>query len=688
MVMKIKLSHEAVVRLLSFLVAVGLICYFLPSDDRTRFSYEINRPWGYSLLTAPFDIPVRLDSISAATIKDSIDAKFEPVYHRIDTLGTNMIATYAKRLNTTSGLHITASQKAALLNEIRSIYNSGIVDQTAYADISAGKMNSVRMLSNNVTVSVPTTGFRSARSAYAHLDSVFRNPEVHAAISATRLSDLLQPNIVADSVETERFRNELYQSALAPVGVIQQGERIIDRGDIITPQLYTILTTYEELTEEKGNKVVSDKFYPLAGRIAFLILLIGSLYAYLYFYRRDYFENIRVFMFLMMVITIFTLLAVGLSATFSYGLYLAPLTILTILVLVFLDSRTAFFTFLVTVLLCTFVSRFPLEFVLVQFIAGFTALVSLKELSRRSQLIRSAALVFVAYSVTYCTLEMMMNGNADKLTWSAIGCFGINAVFTSFAYILIFLFEKAFGFTSRVTLVELSDINNPVLRELSEECPGTFQHSMSVSNLASAAAHRIGANVQLVRTGALYHDIGKISNPAFFTENQHGVNPHDALDPVQSARIVISHVTEGLKRADKVKLPQRIRDFITEHHGRGTARYFYTTYCNAHPNEPVDESLFRYPGPNPRSRETSVLMMADAVEAASRSLADHTPEAISALVNRIIDTQIAEGLHNDSTLSFRDVKLIKDVFISRLRTMYHARVSYPEAVKPGAGAAK
>lgn len=684
----IKISHEAVVRLLSFLVAVGLICYFLPSDDRTRFSYEINRPWSYSLLTAPFDIPVRLDSVSAARIKDSIDAKFEPVYHRVDTIGTNMLNAYAKRLNSTPGVKIGYAQKNALLSEIKKMYAGGIVDLATYADISSGRMNSVRMLSNNVTVSVGTNEFRSARSAYAHLDSVFRNPDVHSAIAATRLSEYLQPNIVADSLETERFRNELYQSALAPVGVIQQGERIIDRGDIVSPQLFTILTTYEELVEERGSMVVADKFYPMAGRVAFLLLLIGSLYAYLYFYRRDYFLNVRVFMFLMLVVTIFTLLAVGLSATFSYGLYIVPLTIVTILVLVFLDSRTAFFTFLVTVLLCTFVSRFPLEFVLVQFIAGLTALVSLKELSRRSQLIRTAALVFVAYSVSYFAMELMLTGSAEKMSWGTVGCFGINAVFTSFAYILVFLFEKAFGFTSRVTLVELSDINNPLLRELSEECPGTFQHSMAVSNLASAAAHRIGANVQLVRTGALYHDIGKISNPAFFTENQHGVNPHDALDPIQSARIVVGHVPEGLKRAERAKLPQRIRDFITEHHGRGKARYFYTTYCNAHPNEPVDESLFRYPGPNPRSRETSVLMMADAVEAASRSLSSHTPEAISGLVNKIIDTQIAEGLHNDSTLSFRDVQEIKEVFISRLRTMYHSRISYPEAVKPASSAAK
>ncbi|MDE6309417.1 MAG: HDIG domain-containing protein, partial [Muribaculaceae bacterium] len=235
-------------------------------------------------------------------------------------------------------------------------------------------------------------------------------------------------------------------------------------------------------------------------------------------------------------------------------------------------------------------------------------------------------------------------------------------------------------------LVELSDINNSLLRQLSQECPGTFQHSMAVSNLASDAALNVGANVQLIRTGALYHDIGKLDNPAFFTENQHGVNPHSTLDPIQSAKIIIRHVTDGARRADKAKLPQVIKDFILQHHGRGTAKYFYNTYCNAHPDENVDSALFSYPGPNPQTRETSILMMADAVEAASRSLKDYTVESITALVNKIIDGQIADGLHSEAPITFRDVKKIKESFIKRLRTIYHARVAYPERKAPEATA--
>ena len=677
---KIKISNVALLRWSVFFAVVLIIFYFLPKSDQNRYRYEVNRPWSYNLLTAPFDIPVHLDSISAQNIKDSLDAHFEPVYFRDREVEKQIIEEYTRRLNENTQAPINAYQRSILLNELKKIYETGVVD---YSDLGSGNSVpvNVRMLADNVTVSVPSARFRSIRKAYTHLDSTITDPKIHAAITATKLSEILKPNIRPDSLETERFRNESYQSALAPIGVVQQGERIIDRGDIVTPQLYTILHTYEQMAVERGANMGTGRIYPALGRLLFLTVIFGALYIFLYFYRRDYYDSPSSMLFLMILIGVFTLFAFGMAGAFNSGLYMLPFTIVPITVLVFLDSRTAFYAHLTTVLLCTMVARFPLEFITMQFVAGTVALASIKEL-RRSQLIRTALYVFLAYAVTYVGLEVMQTGDIHRIAPRMFGYLAINAVFISFAYILIFLLEKTFGFTSRVTLVELSDINNPLLRELSEECPGTFQHSMAVSNLASAAAHRIGANVQLVRAGALYHDIGKISNPAFFTENQHGVNPHDALTPLQSARIVIGHVTDGVKRADKAKLPSGIRQFITEHHGRGKARFFYTTYCNQHPGEKVDEAPFTYPGPNPQSRETSILMMADAVEAASRSLSDHSPEAINNLVNRIIDTQISEGLHNDSPISFRDVNEIKDTFASRLRTMYHSRISYPEAVKP------
>lgn len=680
--MKSMPSRQLSLRILLFIAVVSVTVYFLPRSAENHYTFEEGRPWSYALLTAPFDIPIHLDSLSAAKVKDSIDTHFEPVFTRDLTAEKTIISDYTTRLNATKDLDITPAQRNQIIKEIRKVYENGIVDRDTYAKISSGKLPTVRFIHDNVAISIPTANYLSAFRAYEHLDSVLKDPNVRQAISATKLSQVLHPNILVDTVTSRRLLNESYQKAMAPVGVIQQGERIIDKGDIVTSRLATVLHTYEKIANERGNSAISQHYYPIAGQTLYMLILYGMLFAYLYIFRRDYFEDDRTVVFIVTLIGLFTLFAFAMQAGFSTGFYITPFTIVPILVLIFLDSRTAYFCHVILVLICSIVASFALEFIFMQFIAGVVAIDSLKDLSRRSQLIRTAALIFLAYTLSYVAIEVMQAGSLARTEGRIFGCFAINAILISFSYVLMFLLERVYGFTSRVTLVELSDINNPLLRELSEECPGTFNHSMAVSNLASAAASRIGANVQLVRTGALYHDIGKIKNPAFYTENQHGVNPHDALDPIQSARIVTGHVNEGLALAEKAKLPKVIRNFISEHHGAGKARYFYTTYCNAHPDEEVDPANFTYPGPNPQSKETSLLMMADSVEAASRSMTDHSPEAISALVNKIIDSQIAEGLHNESPISFRDVSTIKEVFAQRLRTMYHSRISYPELKKP------
>ncbi len=664
------------IKILLFIVSCVAIVYFMPRADENFYSYEVSRPWSYPLLTAPFDIPIHLDSVSARQMKDSIDSSFEPVYKRDRDREHTMINEYTARIDKAQGLPSNAKHK--IVNELNKVYSIGIVDQETFERMRSGALPSVRFVIDNVAVAAPTSGFLSPRRAYTIVDSALRSTPWHDIMMSTNISEALQPNIKYDSIENRRMIDELYQKAMAPVGVVQQGEKIINQGDIVTPRVFTILRTFEEISRERNTANVSERIYTIAGQMLYVTIVFGALYVFLYYFRPAYFNDTRRLSFIIMLITGFSLFAFAMSAAFTTGLYIAPLTILPVLLIIFLDSRVALLAHTAMILICALVATFPLEFIFVQYIAGVTAIASIKELSKRSQLVRAAVLVFLAYAVSYVAVEMIHTGALDKLSTRVFGCFAINAILISFAYFMVFIFEKVFGFTSRVTLVELSDINNKTLSELSEECPGTFQHSMAVSNLATVAAARIGANVQLVRAGALYHDIGKLSNPAFFTENQHGINPHDALDPMQSSRIVIGHVADGLKRAEKAKLPDVIKQFITEHHGAGKAKYFFNTYCNEHPGETVDEAPFTYPGPNPQSRETSILMMADAVEAASRSLTDHSADTIASLVNKIIDTQISEGLHNDSPISFRDVKAIKDSFISRLRTMYHSRVSYPE----------
>lgn len=667
-------SKKTIIRSLMFIISVGIILYFLPRKNERQYLYEVNRPWSYSLLTAPFDIPIQLDSIRVQEVKDSINNVFIPVYKRNNDDSKAAIDAYSLALNANQSVSIY--EKAKLINALKEVYNNGIVDLNTYNTITSGKLSRMRFIDGNRIINKSTNNLLSAKKAYTTIDSLLKSESLNTSIAATELSKFLAPNISYDSIESNRLYQDICQKAMAPIGIIQNGERIIDRGEKVTPQLYTILQTYEQMLQErKANK--HQQIYPVLGQLLFVIILLSALFYYLYFMRNELFANTRAMLFIMLMVVGFVVFSVAMKNTFANGLYLVPFTIIAIMMVVFFDSRTALFCLIIETMLCSCIANVAFEFIFVQFIAGVTAIYSLKELTRRSQLIQTAFLVFTAYSLSYIAVEVISSGTISGIDLRIFGIFAINSVLISFAYILIFVFEKLFGFTSIVTLVELSDINNPLLRELSEECPGTFQHSLSVSNLAYEAAHRIGANAQLVRAGALYHDIGKITNPAFFTENQHGVNPHDALNPLQSARIVIAHVTDGLKRAEKAKLPSVIKDFISEHHGCGKAKYFYNTYCNQHPDEEVDTASFIYPGPNPKSKETSILMMADTVEAASRSLPDHTPEAIENLVNRLIDSQIADGLHNDSLLSFKDVREIKESFISRLRTMYHARISYP-----------
>lgn len=654
-----------------FVVATAIVVYFMPGDSKHKYTYELNRPWNYELLTAPFDIPVYRDSATVNHMIDSIDRVMVPIF-KVDESAEARVTAVVR-----GSKDLSDATRRRLLDVIGRIYAGGVIDASTASIIARGDLPEVKFNVDNVNVARPTASFLSQRDAYALIDSIFRENPERGRIQALGLSSVLNPNVIEDTRATEQYRENLLQPIVAAVGVIQQGERIIDRGDRVSPQLFQVLKSYELALEKVGNHDRNRQVYTILGQVMFVVCLFGLLYIYFGFYFPATLHSVKRMLSVVLLMVVFFLFAAAMSKTITSGLYIVPLAILPIVVQVFFDARTAFFTFVLEVLMCAVLASFQLEFVFLEILAGTVVIFSLKELSKRSELLRSALLAFFTYVAGYVAVELMSAGSLTAMSGRLLGYFAINAVLISFAYILIFVVEKTFGMTSVVTLVELSDINNPLLRDLSRECPGTFQHSMAVSNLASEAAHKIGANVQLVRAGALYHDIGKIDNPAFFTENQYGINPHDALSPVQSARIIIGHVTDGIKRADKFKLPAVIKDFILQHHGRGKAKYFYMKEQQLHPGEEIDPAPFTYPGPNPQTAEASLLMMADAVEAASRSLTDHSEAAIAELVNRLVDQQVVEGYHNDSPLSFRDVGLIKDTFIKRLRSMYHGRVSYP-----------
>jgi len=674
-----KLSKGGVaMRLVICLVAAVVITYFYPHPESSHYNYELNRPWNYAKLIAPFDIPVHADSATILAAKDSLESSFVPVYQ----ISQLMIDSIVDQLPKIPG----TNYRNELASRLRKIYAAGVVDGVTKDKVNEGMLPKVRILDKNVLSEMSTSHFTSPRDIYLLLDTVISDPGLHEYFASSNLPNILRPNIIYNDVESQRHYNYDYLTLTADRGVIQQGQTVIDKGAIVTSQDFTNLRTYEMMLEASITKDGKSDWLMLFGQFVYVAMLLTILFFYLLSYNKKIYNDYRSFIFVILLITVFFIISLILNTVASSGIYIAPLAIVPVLMLVFFDGRTALMVSVVLTMICAAITSFPLEFIFLQLCAAGAAVYSLRELSQRSQLLRTAGFVAAAYLLSYLSLELLMNGTFEGFSWRMVVYLAVNAALTSMAYVLMSAIEHMFGFISVVTLVELADTNNVLLRKLNDECPGTFQHSLSVSNLAADAAKRIGANEQLVRAGALYHDVGKLSNPAFFTENQHGVNPHDALPPEKSANIVINHVTDGLRRADKAGLPSVIKDFISEHHGRGKAKYFYYTYCKLHPDEDVDPAPFTYPGPNPRSRETSVLMMADAVEAASRSLREHTPQAITELVNKIIDGQIAEGLFDESPIAFRDIPVIKEAFIKRLKTIYHSRIVYPDAPK-NAGAA-
>ncbi|MBR2146300.1 MAG: HDIG domain-containing protein [Muribaculaceae bacterium] len=669
-----------IISMLLITFTVGSLSIFFGGGSEDTLVYNEGRPWNYPKLIAPFDIPIEYDSVSTKRIKDSIDSNFAPIFTVNEEVKTSSLSNINTSLSHISG--ITGSTKSKINKAVEQLYEAGIIDNTTKAMINDKHIKQVRVINGqgNESRNVDVTELKSAMEAYSYLDSVVLTGAAQGKEVSQLIYNNLTPSLKYDSVRSNALLEDAYKMSLAPHGMKLSGERIIDYGEIVTPQTYTLLQTYERLSAERNVNTQKMRF-SVIGNIVVLFLLMFVLYLYIRIMHNSTYQSLRHMVFLLCFVMVFVLL-VYLIAHLRAGLmYLIPFALVPIIITVFFNIPLAFFTHMVVVLICSFVAPDASDFIIMQFLAGIIAILSIKGLMQRSQLVVCAMLIFVCYTITYAAQYVARNGTLTGLDWHVILYFAVNSIVLSFAYFGIFIVEKIFGFTSQVTLVELSDINNPVLQELSENCPGTFQHSLQVATLAGEAARKVGANVQLVRAGALYHDIGKIDNPAFFSENQSGVNPHDVLQPKQSASIVISHVTDGIKRAEKAGLPQVLRDLIAQHHGRGKTRYFYNMALKQSATGNVDPEPFTYPGPNPQSKEAAILMMADSCEAATKSLVVPNEENITNLVNKIIDTQVDEGMFNESPISFKDISDVKASLIKRLLTFYHTRVSYPEDVK-------
>lgn len=666
---------------LIFIATVSVIVYFLPNEGKFNYQFDINKPWKYGLLQASFDFPIYKNDIQVQKEQDSILADYQPYFQIDKEAEKNVLSKLREDYNKTLRHSLPGTDYVRYIERtLKALYEDGIIAGNDLKRMEEDSIIAIRLVDKNVATSRFIDQLYTVKEAYEYLLNADTTHYKKKILQQCNLNDYITPNLVYDEEKSEAAQKDLLSNISWANGFVLNGQKIIDRGEIVDEQTYNILESLRKEWEKRSDSV-QEKRLTLAGQILYVGIFLFCFMAYLELFRADYYERKGTLTLLFALIVFFPVLSSIMVEQNLSSIYVVPFAMIPIIVRVFLDSRTAFMAHVTIILLCSITLRFPHEFILLQVVAGMVAIYSLRELSQRSQLLRTALVVFISYALLYFAFELIHEDDLTKLNTRMYIYFMINGILLLFAYPLLFLLEKIFGFTSDVTLMELSNINNSLLREMSEVAPGTFQHSLQMANLAAAAANKIGGKSQLVRTGALYHDIGKMVNPAFFTENQSGVNPHKSLSYEQSAQVIISHITDGLKLAEKHNLPKVIKDFISTHHGRGLTKYFYISYKNEHPDEEVDQEKFRYPGPNPFTKEQAVLMMADSVEAASRSLPEYTEESISTLVDKIIDTQVSEGYFKECPITFKDIATVKALFKEKLKTMYHTRISYPELRK-------
>lgn len=660
-------------------ITVAIIVWFLPRNEGRMYRYDVGKPWMYGSVIAKFDFPIYKTDEAIKHEQDSLLKHFQPYYSLNPLIEKKQVERFLHDYE--QGINGLPKEYVGIVaRQMQEIYQTGIINTNEYNNIFKDSTSMIRFVSGKNAKSLKVSSFYSTIAAYEHIFANEKLAAQRAILSRCNLNNYIEANIVYDKEKSDAEKNDLLSSIPLASGMVMSGQKIIDRGEIVNDYTCRVLNSFDK--EMKRRSSTQDEIMTtFIGQILFVLILVMMFTSYLTLFRKDYFEKPRSITMLYTMITLFPILVSMMMKHNFFSVYIIPFAMAAIFVRVFMDSRTAFITHVTMILICAAAVKYQYEFIIVQLASGLVAIYSLRELSKRSQIFITAILVTISSCIVYLALQLMQDNQVFNIDPSMYTYFIINGIFLLLSYPMMYLIEKMFGFISNVTLFELSNTNKGLLRNLSEIAPGTFQHSITVGNLAAEIANRIHANSLLVRTGALYHDIGKMTNPVFFTENQAGVNPHDQLSDLESAQIIISHVTEGLKLAEKFNLPGIIKDFISTHHGTGLTKYFYINYCNEHPDEQVDKEMFQYPGPNPFTREQAILMMADTVEAASRSLNEYTEESISTLTNKLIDSQVAGGFFRECPITFRDIALAKSVLIERLKSIYHTRISYPHLNK-------
>lgn len=686
-----KRSLEILLKVSIFLASAAVIFYLLPREGQFKYDYQLGKPWNYGLIVAPFDFPMHKTDKELAQERDTLLKDYNP-YYEVDStayasFNAQLTASFNdswKKFSEKNNIADTLSvvYESAIRDITSTVYNGGIMSLTDINQLTNTGVNEIVVVRSEYSFITPMSDLLTPRSAYERIifmaDNQYRLYHLGDFIQRININNFLYSNLVFNQVLSDKIKEDLLSTISYTSGMVQTGERIIDKGEVVSDETFKKLESYKKAyvvrlgTSEQRN-------YLMIGQISLITVLLTMLYFFLNTYRKEILQETKDVLFILLNLLLFVAFTAVVSRFFtSVELYVVPFAILAITLHTFFDSRVAIFVNIIAVFTCSFYAENPFDFAILHVLGGTVATYSVRHLNRRGQLVRSSLLVFATYSVVYFALSLIQEGSLEAVDYANFGYFFANSILILFAYPLMFIYEKVFNYLSNVTLIELSDTNHDLLQELSEKAPGTFQHSLMVATLSQEAAKVLDANVLLTRVGAYFHDVGKMEDPAYFTENQAAnYNPHEFLTPQESAKRVISHVENGVRLARKYSIPQPVIDFIRMHHGRGQTKYFLHEYAKENPDENVDVKLFSYPGPSPMTKETAILMMADAVEAASRSLEVYTDETISNLIERLIDTQIEEGNFRYAPISFYEIEQVKETFKKRLKIIYHSRVAYP-----------
>ncbi|MFY9150952.1 MAG: HDIG domain-containing metalloprotein [Prolixibacteraceae bacterium] len=677
-------SYHLLYLVLVFLAGIGFIFLAFPSESRFKYEFQKGSPWQHETLIAPFDFAILKTDAEIKAEKDSALKSYVP-YFTLDTLIENTkIKEFELAISklSESSPEIVFSKNISIFTEIlKDKYDQGILAQSPYSYKELEGKTEITLIKGNSGNRIPISQIQSTKSAYQEFNDTIRQltgKNYTEFAKLINLSEFVVENLNFDEQLNNQEKKQLLDKLSSTKGMVQAGERIIFQGDLVGQEKYLVLESLKQAYESKqGNQM--EYFLVILGRLVLIAIFMVLMFLYLLFYRRELFEHKRKMLFIILMMVLMVFLA-GISTKIkTLNIYMVPLAILPILVRIFFDSRTAIFSLMVTTLLIGFFAPNSYEYIILQMVAGIIAVFTLNKLHKRSHLVISAFGVFLAYSLVYISMALVQEGSLQTINWKTLEWFGISSFMIFITYPLIYIFEKIFGFVSDVTLIELSNTNQPLLRKLAEEAPGTFQHSLQVANLAEAVIFKIGGNPFLVYAGGLYHDIGKTNQSEYFIENQAvGMNPHDSIDHKKSAGIIIDHVTHGVMLAKKYKLPEILISFITTHHGTTQTNYFYKMYQKDNPEEKVDPQLFSYPGPLPQNKEMAVLMLTDGIEAAARSLKEKSVDALREVIEGIVEHKIKSNQLIDADLTFREISILKSTLLEKLVNIYHVRIEYPK----------